>query len=83
MLGGYWLFSGGTPVFIRTTGKNVRSGKQKKGRELDKLPKGPSADRTINTSKQKKLDAIDKPATKTPSRIARIERLKPRAQRRK
>lgn len=81
ILGGYWLFSGGRPVFVRTTGKSVRSGKRKRARDLDKLPKGPKANRTINTSKQKKKDKIDKPASKVPTRIARIDKVKKPAKR--
>jgi hypothetical protein len=80
-LGGYWLFSGGRPVFIRTVGKNVRSGKKKKGRDLDKLPKGPKANRTINTSRNKKKDSITKPASKSPTKVANIEKAKPPSKR--
>ena len=77
-LGGYWLFSGGRPVFIRTVGKKVRSGKQKRGSQLDKLPVAPKANKTINTSKQKRKDKIDKKASKTPTKVANITRVKPK-----
>ena len=77
-LGGYWLFSGGRPVFIRTVGKKVRSGKQKQAKNLDKLPTAPKANRTVNTSKQKRKDKIDKKASKTPTKVANINRVKPK-----
>lgn len=77
-LGGYWLFSGGRPVFIRTVGKKVRSANKKSSRNLDKLPTAPKANRTINTSRQKKKDRIDKPASKTPTKVANITRVKPK-----
>ena len=76
ILGGYWLYSGGRPIFVRTVGKGVRSGKQKNSRNLDKLPQAPSPDQTINSVPRKPKKSVEKPKPRTATKIARVDRKK-------